>query len=908
MPSRSLSTAALLLGGLLALAPAAARAQDDLPKAETVLKGFTASSGLFTVHRKGHDVFLEVPAGQLGAPFLLATTVTGGPDYAGYQWSDTVCAWERLDKRLLLVEREVRYRVKDPRKPMAEVVKRTYTDAVLHAMPIAALNGQNPVVDAKALFAGNASVFFGRLAARLDAQTVQVEKAKTFPQNVELALTLPDRGREGRLTTLAYSLSALPRPEQDRYQPRAADDRVGYFLTAVKDFTDDAAGGDRFVRLVNRWQLEKADPSLERSPVKEPIVFYVEKTVPFRFRHAVASGILEWNRAFEAVGLLGAVVVRQQTDTEFADLDPEDVRYNFFRWIVSDRAFAMGPSRVNPWTGQILDADIIFDESMVRVHLREYDYRIKESPKQFFSPEVRRLLERDPARFSFAHAPEGARHPDDALPEHLPGAMGGRGHAGEDPRACALGPGVAHQAALGVLALDLAGRPGKPGEYPEAFMNEIVKDVVMHEVGHTLGLRHNFRASAWRPLAEINGEARPDDITASVMDYTPVNIKLGEEGTQGAWSMRTLGPYDLWAIQYGYAPFPDEAAGLKATVASVASPQYAYGTDEDTTGPDPYIVRWDLGQDPLEFAQGRMALAARMWPQVVDRVVKDGDGFQDARRAFDMLMYDYQSSAVLAARYVGGQHVTRHHKGDAEGRDPIAPIDAATQRRALALLCERVLAEGNLTVPPEVLRKLAKGNWSHWGSTDRSRPHSYPYFQRVLDVQSWVVFGLLNPGTIERLVDAEAKVAPDADLLTVPEVFEAVTKAVFGAVVQGGPLPAGTARKPAISTIQRNLQRHYAGELIQMALEGETGSTPPVARMFARQELRRLQAAIAGLDLKGADPYTAAHLQELQVRIARALEAQFQLGGGGGGGGGSIVIQLGRPAGDEEAAPVAPRD
>jgi hypothetical protein len=850
----------------LALCLAPARAADPPPAAEK-LKGFEAKRGLFTLHVKENDCYLEVPAGLLGAPFLLATSVSGGSELAGQQWADMPCAWVRLEDRLMLVEREVRYRVKDPRKPIAEVVRRTYSDRVIQSVPIVAMAGANPVVDVKALFGGRAEAFFGKLAARLDAQLAEVTKAKTFPENVVIALSMPDASREGRITTITYALSSLPRPEQDRFQTRVADDRVGYFLTAAKDWTDDTQGGDRFVRWINRWELQKADPTLERSPVKEPIIFYIEKTVPFRFRQAVADGILEWNKAFEEIGLLSAVVVRQQTDTEFADLDPEDVRYNFFRWIVSERAFAMGPSRVNPWTGQILDADIIFDESMVRSYLRDYEVTIREAPRTLYSPAMNQMLDSDPERFWFAR-----REPGETSPLERPGHE-------DEGTSCSLGDGLAQEIGMGLIAADLArqGAPGAP--YPDAFMSQLVKDVVMHEVGHTLGLRHNFAASTWRSMSEINSEQAPLDICGSVMDYNPVNVRA-PGSPQGGFAMRGLGPYDLWAIKYGYATFPDEAAGLAATVAAVSSPQYAYATDEDTTGPDPRATRWDLGRDPLEFAQQRMELSRSLWTQVVDRVVPNGDGYRDARRAFDMMLGSYQGAAGIAARYVGGEYVYRDHKGDAGARDPIVPIPAEIQRRALDLVCRRVLEEGAFaSITPELLRKLGKGNWSHWGSNDRNVPASYPIHTRVLGIQSWALWSLTNPDTLSRLIDAEAKAGPQDELLTVPDVLDAITKAVFGKLVaEPASVKGGTARAPIVPTIQRNLQREWASELIAMVTEAEGGPTPPIVRALAMGEVRRIADAMSAVDLTQLDPYSRAHVQETQGRLKKALDAGFQLG------------------------------
>jgi hypothetical protein len=859
---------ALALALVMCAGPAWAQPKPSanaIPSSKELLKGFTAIRGLNTIHRKGHKAYLEVSSSQMKRPFLLATTISGGPTYAGFQWGERVAAWERIDKQLVLFEREVRYRAKNPRKPMARSVRRTYTDRVLYAAPIVALNGSNPVVDLGALFGGQAETFFGDVAAGLDGSLVMISKLKCFPKNIVIELTLPDSNREGRLTTLSYSLSSLPQPGSDRYRPRKADDRVGYFLTAVKDFTDERATGDRFLRFVNRWSVAKADASLAKSPVKKPIIFYIERSVPYRFRQAVTDGILEWNKAFAKVGLLGALVVRQQSDTEFADLDPEDVRYNFFRWIVSERAFAMGPSRVNPRTGQILDADIIFDESMVRSYLRRYELKLRKAPRKFFSPQIQKMLDSDPRRFAFASSAEE--------PEAFPLLR-------ENRTSCSLGTGVAHQVTLGLLAARMR---GGGDAFPQEFMDQIVKDVVMHEVGHTLGLRHNFKASTFRSLDEINSDDRPDDVCGSVMDYNPVNIQFKEGGKQGNWTMRTIGPYDHWAIRYAYDP--NESKARQETVAAVTSAQYAYATDEDVGGPDPYAARWDLGRDPLQYAEGRMKLAKSLWPQVVDRVVKKGEDYKDARRALQTLLFDYQNAGMIATRFIGGQRVNRFHRGDVGAAEPLVPIPASKQRAALNMVCEKVFKPGNFALSPQLLRALGRENWRHWGM--RAGPHSFPYYDTVLNVQSWVLYGLINPETLTRMIDTESKIDATDDLLTVPELFSSVSEAVFGNLIVAKSLSGiGTARKPLVSTVQRNLQRHYVSELIAMTIEDESGLTPSAIRNLVRLESRMILARLvevlgreqASPDQLHLDPYTRGHLEAMISRLTQALNAKYRIG------------------------------
>ncbi len=891
-PATSLSLAL----AFAAFAPVALAADPKpLPDADEVVKDLDVADGYMKLYYRKQQqgrreppvkMYAEIPMREIGQPFMLATSFSGGTTYAGWQWSEQLLAWERHgEDKLVLIERDVRYRA-DAGGPLADVVKRTYSDRVVKAVPIVGegRRGENRglLIDAKELFADSAALFFG-FGNMLDHSVARFEKFKSFPNNTELAITMPTRAG-GQLTTLHYSLSRVPRTD---YQPRLADDRIGYFLTAIKDFSKGRPEDDRFLRFVNRWDLQKADPSLKISPPKRSIVFYVEKTVPIRFRRFVREGILEWNKAFEKIGFTEAIVVRQQTDdNEFKDLDPEDQRYNFFRWITSERSFAMGPSRVNPTTGEIIDADIIFDDSMVRWFLRDYEEMIKKSPEVFFSPRSRRFFGEVPDAHPFAGTrfAEAAKAPvaDEAMPR--PEAL---------RASCEYGDGIAHELSLAGLLEMVQGdaaKGGAPkaakGDFPEEFIGAIIKEVVMHEVGHTLGLRHNFKASTWLTLKEINA-VKGTATVGSVMDYNPVNVAPPGE-TQGEFITGTLGPYDFWAIEYGYRPVEKDDE-LKAIATRVAEKGLAYATDEDTWSPDPLVNRWDLGQDPLDFARSRLELVNALLPTLVKRVVAEGEGYQRARRALDMLLYEYMRSATFASRFVGGQYAHRDHKGDPNERAPLVVVETAKQREALKLVCERVFAEGAIVVPPELARYLAAGRWSHWGNDDWMDDVNYPLHERILTIQRSALAQLMTPERFEAVHDGELKLGEDEDALTLPEVLATLTGSIFteiqpakGAEGRGGlkkPAGAPTLRKPVISSVRRSLQRAYVTNLITIVVRSRYGSAPQVTRALAHGELRGIKEGVERVMGSGIalDPYTQAHFEETIARITKALDASYQV-------------------------------
>src|SRR5258708_13528131 len=220
-----------------------------------------------------------------------------------------------------------------------------------------------------------------------DASRSSWAKVKAFPRNIEIEVAATYSGGggdesviDGRGTTvvLHYGLCELP---DSGYQPRFADDRVGYFLSVVKDFSTESQDTS-FWRYVKRWQLEGTEPFDPKrpnklSPPKKKIVYWIEKSVPSEYRSYVREGILEWNKAFEKLGFRDAIEVRQQENEDF---DPEDINYTTFRWITNEQGYAMCPSRANPLTGEIFDADIFFDGSMVRFWKQEYQRTASSEP------------------------------------------------------------------------------------------------------------------------------------------------------------------------------------------------------------------------------------------------------------------------------------------------------------------------------------------------------------------------------------------------------------------------------------------------------------------------------------------------------------------------------------------------
>jgi len=878
-----------LVLGLAATAAAAAADDDDagseLPDFAETTEGWTAHEGFLRLYTKEKDVDAlraAVPKDLLGQPFFLATSVAGGSTYAGWQWNDTLVRFERQDEKLLLVELNTRQRAADD-APLTEVVRRTYADRLLASLDILSIGPKEEVlIDLGALLVSDYRTFFGSTFG-LDTSVAALTKTKAFPENCEIAVRAPLFG-DGTFTTLYYSIASLP--ALDDYTPREADDRIGYFLTAIRDYTAGDPREGRMIRFVNRWKLEKADPDLALSPPKEPIVFYVEDTVPYEHRRAVHEGILAWNEAFEAIGIVGAIEVRQQSETQFTDLDPEDARYNFFRWITSERAFAMGPSRVDARTGRILDADIIFDDSMLRGYVRDYDVMIREEPEKRLSRVMAEHLRAHPEQHPLAG--QRARAGDPAMararallrevlaPEEgaeAEAAAAAEPEARVDERrgsACRVGQGLPHELDLARLAAGELGITGARGPAYDEFIAQVVKETVMHEVGHTLGLRHNFKASSWLDLDAINDEDAPVVTSASVMDYHPINLSVREGRPQGRFLTGRVGPYDRLAIEYGYALVEEGSEELAAIPRRMAAEGLPYATDEDTGSPDPLITRWDMGDDPIEYAEYRMALVRELWADLIDRAVDDDESYSRLRQAFDMTLYEVQRAATTASSCVGGLRFVRDHRGDPNAREPISVVEADQQRAALEWVCDNVFAPDAFEFSPDLLKKLAASRWSHWGSSDRSASLDYPLLDRLNAVQTWGLFFLTADDVLARLWESEQLAGPDEDVLTLPELFDALEAAIFAELEDPG---AGTNRDPVVSAVRQNLQDAYVRRLIAIALGN--GISPPVANKLAWSRLKGLEQRFQGALARELDDYTRAHLEALHAKSEAARTADY---------------------------------
>jgi hypothetical protein len=901
-PARFLASAAI---GIAAVAASASAQGRELPKFEDVSKGYTkitsgGGDSLYGIwfNEKEQQLLAELPRGWQRQRYFIAATPAAGVIFSGLQGPARYVFWRDYGDRIALIEPQLEVRSSGEAVSRTSV-SRIFTDRVVLELPVVSRgpSGQ-PVIDLDQLLVGNAQT----LARQpLNGRLATFPKVKAFPQNIEVAVEAPDPG--GVLKSVHYSISLIP--DGGPYKPRPADDRVGYFTTEYRDLGQ--YGNDtNWTRYINRWDLQKRDPKLSLSPPKEPIVFYIEHTTPVRYRRWVREGVLQWNEAFRKIGLDEAIVVYQQDEMTGAhmDKDPEDVRYNFVRWLNNDVATAIGPSRAHPLTGQILDADIILTDGWIRAFFNWHEDRPMESamslgaealswledhpqwdPRVQLVPPMERaavLAERESRRVLGDSDPADSRK--DPILAGDPVLQEIQHFMGDQCAHCLAAHGLAMEMAFSNMHLDMHGLLGGDGEgdgegksgdlldgVPEWFVGPQLAHLVAHEVGHTLGLRHNFKASGLYSFDEVNSEEmKGQPFAASVMDYIGTNFNYTEDLVQGDHTMVGIGPYDMWAIEYGYG-FGDP----KKVLERVGEPQHAYLTDEDTGGPDPLARRYDFGRDPLAWARNQIEMIRHQREHLLTNFVKDGDSWQKARRGYLKTLGRQRQMIDVAAAWVGGTHVNRVRKGDPNTGDPLVPVDAGTQREALALIVDQAFQDESFGITPELVNKLTVEKW--WGDRSAGASSTWPIVDAVAATQNLALTLIMNPTTLGRVYDNELRLPADADALTLPEVFAFVADDVYRELDAAGIDGAYSERQPLISTFRRNLQADLTDRLIALAT-GRAQVRGPI-RQLALMHLRSLDDRLDGMMTvaknKPIDAYSMSHLMDMRERTSKALDAVY---------------------------------
>ncbi|WP_341890893.1 zinc-dependent metalloprotease [Variovorax sp. YR752] len=846
--------------GAAASAPARPDPTAPKPFAE-IIKGAKQQDGYIPVWRRDEKTWLEIPAAAFDKPFLLSANIAQSIGerglYGGQMGPSWLATWRRVGNQIQLIALNTEYVATSA--AMRATVSQSFSNSLLAAGVVA--SAQHPerksvLVDASFLLAdltGYSTLLERafRLPYGLDRANSSIEKAGVSDDLTTLDLRLHFATPRLPAPPLVPPPVPVPAPPSVLPDPRSlfvglvfnftrlaeqpmpardVDPRIGHFFDTVTDLTTDLlVSPKRF--LVNRWRLEKADPSAALSAPKQPIVFWLDKNIPTTYRNAVSEGVLEWNKAFERIGFKDAIVVRQQPDD--ADWDTLDSRHASIRWFVgADVGFARGPSHTDPRTGEIIDADIAMSD----------------------------VFGRGARRFRVESV--GAMAKPFAEPITLPWSKAAA-------QACEYADAAASEFGFAMDLLEARGELATDGPEAEAFAQSVVRDTIMHEVGHVLGLTHNFKASTVYTRAQLQDKVftEKNGLSGSVMDYNAYNIALAGE-RQASFNNTTLGPYDYWAIEYAYKPIApaDEKQELARIAARSGEPQLAFANDPDAGGSpandgiDPLVNRFDLGDDPLAYYRKRLQLSRELWQRVQERTPQPGEDPIRQRRVLLSGFTALNNAAALVGKYVGGMYTARVVPGGS-GAPAFVPVEPARQREALQFLASGLFSADSFRFKPQFLASLTP-DYREW---NRAGLVSIP--SAVLQLQTAALDRLLSLGTASRLLDLPLYVAEKdrRDLITLNEVYGTLQRAVWSELKTGGD----------IDRLRRNLQREHLRRLHALLVRV---STPLPAD---GQSLLRANASTLRDELRQAlaqrrwGVESRAHLQEGLALLDQALNASM---------------------------------
>ena len=853
-------------GAASAASAGAPRPDPAAPKPfDEVVKGATEQAGYFGLWRKDEKLWLEIPPERLDQPFLLSANVSHSVGekrlYGSLMGPSWLASFRKIgSQQIQLIALNTNYVATDA--PMKAAIDQAFSHSLLASATIASAphpQRKSVLIDAGFLLADIAGYstqiegafrlpfnldrgnsFFEKtrvtddlttLNARLHFATARLPAPPLVPSPVPLPAP-PRATADPRsfFVGMVYSFTKLP---EQAMAPRKTDPRIGHFFDVVTDLSKDLDPIPK-QHYITRWRLEKSNPAAALSEPRQAIVYWLDKNIPLQYRKSVEAGILEWNKAFERIGFRNAVLAKQQPDD--ADWDTLDSRHASIRWFTgADVGFAIGPHHSDPRTGEIIDADIGMSEVFGRGSRRFIVEDLGGQAKPSFSPQLSAWSERLHAQYC-NYAQEAAAEMDFALD-----VLEARG--------------------------DIA--PDSPEA--EAFVQAVIKDTIMHEVGHTLGLKHNFKGSTVVSRAQLQDRefTEKNGISGSVMDYNAYNLAVAGE-RQGAYNNSTLGPYDYWAIEYAYRPFEPgaEAAGLASISARSNEPALAFGDDADADGGarggdgiDPLANRFDLGDDPLEYFKKRLQLSRELWQRVQDRTPQAGDAATRQRRVLLSGFRQLNRAAELVGKYVGGMHTLRDLPGTT-GRAAYTPVEPAKQREALQFLAKGLFNAESFRFKPQFIASLAP-DYNEW---ERAGPVNIP--AAVLQVQTVAMDRLLSPGTASRLLDLPLYVegARARDIISLPEVYLTLQNAVWSE------LKAGI----EIDRMRRNLQREHLKRLQALLTRGSP-ALPPDALSLARLHALELQADLKRAASNGKLTIESrAHVQDSLALLTEALKASMQ--------------------------------
>jgi hypothetical protein len=822
--------------------------KDASPKNEKTIESLTASShkieGLFTIYQDTltAEVHMTIKEEQLNQEFIYFSQIADGVVEAGsfrglYRGSTLFQIKKYFDKIEIVAPNTSFYF--DPESPLSKSETANTSEALISSSKILKHDTEKGLylIKANDLFLSETLTRIKQPAGpgaspnafslgSFDKNKSKIEAIKNYPENTNIKThyvfknpNIRNGGSEavtdGRNVSIKVFHSFVKMPEDD-YEARRDDPRVGYFITEVNDQTTTSTTNYR--DFINRWKLIKKEPNQALSEPVKPITWWIENSTPHEWRPLIKEGVLAWNEAFEKAGFKNAIEVKVQPDD--ADWDAGDIRYNVLRWTSSPQPpfGGYGPSLKNPKTGEIIGADIMLE--YVHFTNRVFYDKLFVDPTEAMQLQTEEELKNEAFNQKELYCSAGNLMHENLL------------------------FGTTFLQAINASDLEL-----------EKVKKESMKALIMHEVGHTLGLNHNMKASQLFTPEDLYDPARIEGkaLTGSVMDYAGLNINPNRS-EQGQYADMALGPYDLWAIQFGYQPF-ENAAAREVVLARSTERELIFGNDaDDMRSPgkaiDPRVMTGDLSSDQIRYSIDRILLVNRLKKDILSQFSKEGDFYDDLTRSFYVLNSQAARAGDILSRFIGGVYVERAVVGQKEAKQPYTPVSLIDQKRAFNALSSYIFSPEAFETPKKVYNYLAKRRrgFDFYAGPEDPKIHSI-----VLGYQSRVLAHLLHPNTLQRIVDSELY----GNQYALDQFMTDLNSALFAKDIKG-----------EVNSFRQNLQLTYTQRLIDMV----SGSTASRFNHLAQSmALYNLDQILDWVKKPKGDIGSIAHKTHLKILIENAL-------------------------------------
>ena len=599
---------------------------------------------------------------------------------------------------------------------------------------------------------------------------------KNYPENTDFEISYvfsnssnkPLENQDSRNNSISVRYSFIAYPENN-FETRIENQNVGFFSERKTNLS--STDITPYQDLINKWHLEKKDINQEKSKPIKPIIFWIENTTPHNLIPIIKKAVLAWNIAFEEAGFLDAIEVKIQPDE--AEWTAGDIRFNTIRWTSSPNPpfGGYGPSFTNPRTGEILGADIML----------EWIYLTN--------------------RIRYSEIFENQKSTNDKFCQHSY---------------------LKHQDRLfGKMASDAL---GFSDEKISRLYEEDLFQLILHEVGHTLGLNHNFAASYLHNNSDIHNPkiTYQAGLSSSVMDYHGLNIApLGSE--QGQYADIKPGKYDVLAIKYAYTPNLSKE-DLNKMLEENSSIEFLFGNDGDDMrspgkGIDPRINTSDMSNNPVEYAKDRIILSQHLIPKLYETLKTKSNSWESIYQGYRILSRQIHTSAEIISRQVGGVYISRGLMTE-ESENPYKAVPYDIQKKSMQILSRYYFNSSNLLVPADIASKMQRErrSFDFFGTTEDPKIHNM-----ILKGQKKVLKHFTNSRVLKRLTDSSLygnKYLPS-------ELLDDLTLSIFN-----------QNKSRILNGVDQNLQSYFVKRLIIVLKSGNYDSPSKSASFSSLEKIK----------------------------------------------------------------------